>query len=102
MPAEGKVIFADPSVRSRAEHFRAYMTPLQLERHKTAKKRQTVLGLICDSLRNQEAVEELLPDFSSDTKEEASVLSKEKKRAKKPSARRSAKKKKTTRKKRLS
>ena len=47
------------------------MTPLQLERHKTAKKRQTVLGLICDSLRNQEAVEELLPDFSSDTKEEA-------------------------------
>lgn len=30
-----------------------------------------MLGLICDSLRNQEAVEELLPDFSSDTKEEA-------------------------------
>ena len=70
-PVAHKIRLKSKKYRYIAEHFRAYMTPLQLERHKTAKKRQTVLGLICDSLRNQEAVEELLPDFSSDTKEEA-------------------------------
>lgn len=70
-PVAHKIRLKSKKYRYIAEHFKDHMTSVQTGRHKAAKKRQTVLGEICDSLRNQEAVEELMPHLPEEATEEA-------------------------------
>ncbi|MDO5302106.1 MAG: CHAD domain-containing protein [Tissierellia bacterium] len=53
------------------EFFQELMTETQLNQHKMAKKRQKRLGEICDALRNQEAIDEMLSAFGPAASTEA-------------------------------
>ena len=46
-----------------SELFHEYLSDIQIARHKISKKRQDVLGQMCDSIRNQEAIRELMDNF---------------------------------------
>lgn len=71
-PTVHKIRLKSKKYRYIAEHFKEHVTPLQKRRHKSAKEKQTTLGKICDSLRNQEAVDELLKSGADPrTREEA-------------------------------
>lgn len=54
-----------------AEIFEDHVSEIQSERQRTAKKRQKVLGTVCDAQRNQEAVEELMDSFNPKAEQEA-------------------------------
>ncbi|CDZ75636.1 putative membrane protein [Peptoniphilus sp. ING2-D1G] len=54
-----------------SEFFSEHITQSQLKHHKDAKKRQGVLGDVCDALRNQEAVKELAVNLKGEALVEA-------------------------------
>lgn len=73
-PSVHRVRLKSKKYRYISEFFAEYMTQTQDRHHKSAKKRQKVLGEICDALRNQEAVEELLPKLHVETVKEAEIF----------------------------
>lgn len=70
-PSVHKVRLKSKKYRYISEFFKDYITQTQQGYYKAAKKRQKVLGEVCDALRNQEAVEEILPKLDQDTVKEA-------------------------------
>lgn len=74
LPYVHRIRLKSKKYRYVAEFYDEYMTSTQIDHHKSAKARQSVLGKVCDALRNQEAVEELMGNFSPEAKEEAKTF----------------------------
>ncbi|MDQ0508216.1 CHAD domain-containing protein [Peptoniphilus ivorii] len=74
LPFVHRIRLKSKKYRYVTEFFDDHTTLTQVMHHKKAKKRQTVLGEVCDALRNREAIRELEPYFDDKALEEAAYF----------------------------